>query len=82
MPVGVVAQGYRVDSGVKQLAGGSLGDADPARGVLAVGDHEVGAMPVTEAGQQRGEGAPPGPPYHVPNEEEPHCGGILSMPLP
>jgi len=54
VPVGVIAERDHVGSGVEDVEGRAFGDADAARGVLAVHDDEVGAVALAQSGHQRG----------------------------
>ena len=73
MAVDVVAGGDHLDAGREDLVRGPLGDADAARRVLAVGDHEVGLELLAQAGEDVREPAAAGAADDVADEEDPHA---------
>ncbi len=68
----VVARGDRVGAGVDEVLADLLGDAEAARGILAVHHHEIEAIVGNQPRQAFGDGRPPGPAHHVAHEQEPH----------
>jgi len=68
--VGVVAEGDHVHPGGEQLVRVLGGDADPARGVLAVGHHPVERELLAERGEQRPERAAPGRGHDIADEQD------------
>ena len=81
MAVDVVAGRDQVDAGGEDLVRGALGDPDPARRVLAVGDDEVGLELLAQRRQQLREAAPAGAADDVADEEDPHGAQPRSNPL-
>jgi len=72
MAVHVIAGGDHVDADLEQLVGGLCGDPDAAGGVLAVGDYEVGRVPLAQPGHRRGEPVSTGAADDVRDEEDAH----------
>jgi len=74
VPVGVVAEGERVDSHVEQLLRGLLRDTHATGRVLAVGDDEVGRVLLAQAGQNGRQRAAADPADDIAHEQEFHGG--------
>src|SRR3954447_13707033 len=70
--IGVVAERDGVDACAVQRKRDLPRDAETARGVLAVHDHEVRRVLLHEAGQQQLDGAPSGTPHDVAHEQQLH----------
>jgi len=71
--VGVVAERDCVDAEREQLLRGLARDADSARGVLAVDDHEVGLVLLHQLREHGGERPAADPGDDVAYEQELHC---------
>jgi hypothetical protein len=66
----VVAERDRVGAGAQQLVGLLGRDPEPARGVLAVDDDEVGRELLAQVGKQLADDPAPGPSDDVADEED------------
>ena len=66
----VVARGHHVDAPVEQLVADLARDAEAGGGVLGVGDHEVDAVEVDDAGQAAPDQLAPGLADDVADEED------------
>ena len=71
---GVIAERHRVDAGGEEVLENRFGEAEAARGVLAVDDDEIELPAVAQKGNLLEERGAPGPPDDVADEQETdHC---------
>ena len=75
MAKGVVAERDHVGADREQILGGLLSDPEPSGGVLAVDDHQVGAVTLAQVGHRATEARPPGLADDVGDEQDPHRAG-------
>ena len=71
---GVIAERHRVDAGGEEVFENRFGEAEAARGVLAVDDDEIELPAVPQKGNLLEERRAPRPPDNVADEQETdHC---------
>jgi hypothetical protein len=70
----VIAKGDRVGAGGQDFIADGLGEAEAARGVLAIDDGAIEPPALTQGGQAIRYGFSPGPADDIAKEEQAHAG--------